>query len=330
MDFFESRGIKLKVERQERVFPESDKAIDILDALRAELKKNKVRVLYNREVSNIIISDNKVKGIKIIGESDLLCKAVILCTGGVSYGATGSTGEGLKITQGLGHKIVDLRPGLIGLMTRDKYPKLLQGLPLKNIRLTFSEGKKKIVSDIGELIFTDFGISGPLVLTLSGKVIDWLKEKKRVYCYIDLKPALSESQIDKRFLREFKAHPKQSIKIYFKGMLPQRLIDIFLEIAEINPEKIVSQITQQERRRLVTLLKGLAVEISKPRPINMAMVTRGGVSLKEINPRTMESRLIKGLYFAGEIIDVDADTGGFNLQAAFSTGYLAGLSTSGL
>jgi hypothetical protein len=328
IDFFESRGVKLKVERQQRVFPESDKAIDILDVLRQALKENKVKILYNREFSDIIIDDNKVAGIKIRGEKDISCSSVILCTGGISYASTGSSGEGLRIAQRLGHKIVDLRPGLIGLMTKDKYPKLLQGLALKNIRITFSNGKKKIASEIGELMFTDFGISGPLVLALSGQVVDWLREYKKVTAFIDLKPALSSAQIDTKFLREFKANPKKSIQCFLRSMLPQRLIDVFLEKTDIEGEKTVSQITLQERKKLLILFKALEVEISKPRPINMAMITKGGVSLKEINPKTMESRLIEGLYFAGEIIDADADTGGFNLQAAFSTGYLAGESAA--
>ena len=324
MDFFERRGVKLKTERQQRVFPESDKAIDILDALRRELTKNKVKIIYNSKVDNIILSNNKITSIKIIGKKSILCSSVILCTGGVSYAATGSSGEGLEIAEELGHKVVSLRPGLIGLMTKDKYPKLLQGLPLKNIRITFSNGKKKIISEIGELMFTDFGISGPLVLTLSGQVVDWLKEGKKVMAFIDLKPALSNAQIDAKFLREFKASPKKGIKYFLRSMLPQRLIDVFLELSAIKPDKTVSQITLEERKKLLTLFKALPVEIFKSRPINMAMITKGGISLKEINPRTMESRLIEGLYFAGEIIDVDADTGGFNLQSAFSTGYLAG------
>ena len=324
MNFFENRGVKLKTERQQRVFPVSDKAMDILDVLRRELKKNKVKIQYNLEVENIIIRNNKVEGIEVKGKKNILCDAIILSTGGVSYVSTGSSGEGLKMAKQLGHKLISLRPGLIGLMAKDKYPRLLQGLPLKNIRITFSEGKKKITSEIGELMFTDFGISGPLVLTLSGPVVDSLKAGKKVSAFIDLKPALSEKQIDARFLREFKASPKKSIKYFLRGMLPLRLIDIFLDMSDINPDKTVSQITQQERRKLLLLFKALPLEISKPRPINMAMITKGGISLKEINPRTMESRFIKRLYFAGEIIDVDANTGGFNLQAAFSTGYLAG------
>ena len=327
MEFFESRGIKLKTERQQRVFPVSDKAINILDGLRRELTKNRVKIYYNSEVTDII-KDNKVYSIKIIGKKDILCEAVIICTGGVSYAATGSSGEGLKMAEELGHKVVSLRPGLIGLMTKDKYPKLLQGLPLKNIRITFSDGKKKVISEIGELMFTDFGISGPLVLTLSGQVVDWFKKGKKIMAFIDLKPALSNAQIDAKFLREFKISPKKGIKYFLRSMLPQRLIDVFLDLSGIEPDKTVSQVTLQERKKLLVLFKTLPIEISRPRPINMAMITKGGISLKEINPKTMESRLVEGLYLAGEIIDVDADTGGFNLQAAFSTGYLAGESAA--
>ena len=328
MNFFEDRGVKLKTERQRRVFPVSDKAIDILDALKKELKKNGVKVHYNLEFENIIIKDNKVKGIEVKGKKNILCDAIILSTGGVSYASTGSSGEGLKMAERLGHKLISLRPGLIGLMTKDKYPRLLQGMPLKNIRITFSNGKKKVTSEIGEFMFTDFGISGPLVLTLSGMVVDWLKAGKKVSAYIDFKPALSEEQIDARFLRELKVNPKKSIKNFLKGMLPLRLIDVFLEMSDINTDKTAGQVTQRERRKLLFLFKALPLKISRPRPINMAMITKGGISLKEINPKTMESRRIKRLYFAGEIIDVDANTGGFNLQAAFSTGYLAGESAA--
>jgi predicted Rossmann fold flavoprotein len=228
----------------------------------------------------------------------------------------------------LGYQIVKTRPGLVPLETKQKYPKLLEGLTLKNIRLKFSDGKRQIMSEIGELIFTSFGISGPLVLTLSGQIVDWLGEFKNVFVEIDLKPALTEDQLDARLLREFKTNSKKTLKNTLKSLLPQKLISVFFEIAKINPEKKVSQVTQQERQNLASLLKGLRLDILKSRPIEEAMVTRGGVYLKDIDPRTMESRLIKGLYFAGEMIDIDADTGGFNLQAAFSTGYLAGESAA--
>jgi predicted Rossmann fold flavoprotein len=205
---------------------------------------------------------------------------------------------------------------------------MLEGLTLKNIRLRFKSAEKQIESAIGELLFTHFGISGPLVLSLSGQIADWLKDNNPVYVEIDLKPALSKEQLRGRLLREFKINSKKVIKNTLKNLLPKRLVDVFIEMAKITPDRKVSQITKEKRESLVSLLKGWRLDITKSRPIEEAMITRGGVSLKDINPRTMESRLIKGLYFCGEMIDVDADTGGFNLQAAFSTGYLAGESAA--
>lgn len=328
IDFFEKRGLKLKIERQLRVFPESDSSQSIIEILEEELFKNNVRIIFNSRLDEIIVKDNKVEKIKLKDGDFIECDVVILATGGISYTATGSTGEGLKMAEGLGHRLKELRPGLIPLVTKESYPKLLEGLALKNIRIIFSDGKKKIVSEIGELLFTDFGISGPLVLTLSGQVVDLLKQSKNVYIDIDLKPALTIEKIEARILREIKCSPKKTIKNMLKDFLPLRMINIFLEISRVDPEKIVSYLTQEERKKLAHLFKSMRLNITGPRPINFAMITRGGISLKDINPRTMESRLVKGLYFAGEILDIDADTGGFNLQAAFSTGYLAGQSAA--
>ncbi|HDP16280.1 MAG TPA: aminoacetone oxidase family FAD-binding enzyme [Candidatus Omnitrophica bacterium] len=256
------------------------------------------------------------------------CERLILATGGSSYGFTGSTGEAFDMVKKAGHHIVPLRPGLVPLETKERYPALLEGLTIKNIRLKFTDGKKQIVSDIGELLFTRSGISGPLVLSLSGKISDWLNEHKKVYAEIDLKPALSLEKIEDRLLREFRANPGKIIKNTLKELLPQRMVGLFIKLAQVPEDKNVSQITQKERKDLAGLFKTMRLEIKRTMSIKEAMVTKGGVSLKDIDPRTMESRIIKGLYFAGEMIDVDADTGGFNLQAAFSTGYLAGESAS--
>jgi len=328
INFFEKRGLKLKVERQLRVFPVTDKSNSVLEALKKELQKNKVKIIYKSTMKDILIRDNKVKGVVLADGRVVSCDKLILATGGVSYSFTGSTGEGLEIAGRLGHSLVGLRPGLVPLETRQKYVKGLEGLTLKNIRLKFSDGQRQIVSEIGELLFTGFGISGPLVLTLSGQIVDWLSENKHVYIEIDLKPALSREQLNARLLREFALNSKKTLKNTLKNLLPQRLIACFIDIAKLNPDKKVSQVTKPERESLISLLKGLHLDIVKPRPIEEAMITRGGISLKDINPATMESRRIKGLYFAGEMLDVDADTGGFNLQAAFSTGYLAGESAS--
>lgn len=328
INFFEKRGLKLKVERQQRVFPVTDKAVSVMEALKKELLANKVKIIYRAQLKDIVIQDNRVKGSILSDGRFLAADRIILATGGISYGFTGSTGEGLEIAKKLGHTITPLRPGLVPLETRQKFPKLLEGLTLKNIRLKFSDGEKEIISETGELLFTDFGISGPLVLTLSGEIVDWVNGARHVYVEIDLKPALTKEQLNARLLREFKLNSKKTIKNALKNILPQRLIAIFLEITKINPDKKVSFISLAERQNFISLLKSFRLDILRPRPIEQAMVTRGGISLKEINPRTMESRLIKGLYFVGEMIDVDADTGGFNLQAAFSTGYLAGESSA--
>jgi len=328
MDFFESRGLSLKVERQERVFPVSDCSASVLDVLKKELEKNKVNVVYKAQVMALALESGAIKGVELIGGSSLSADKVILATGGASYAFTGSSGEGLRIVGGLGHKVTSLRPGLVPLKTAQKWVKDLEGLTLRNIRLTFSDGKKEIVSEIGELMFTGFGISGPLVLTLSGRIVDWLGEKKSVSVEIDLKPALSEQQLDARLLREFSATPRKSIRNVLKELLPLRLVDCFLGLTKIDQDKQAAQVTRQEREIMVKLLKGFRLDISGSLALEEAMVTRGGVSLKEIDPRTMESRKIKGLYLCGELIDIDADTGGFNLQAAFSTGYLAGESAA--
>ena len=328
IDFFQQRGLKLKVERQLRVFPETDRAASILDILKKELIKSGVRLVYKAKAVDLLVSGGKVKAVRLENGVHFPCDRIILATGGASYSFTGSDASGIDIARRAGHKIVPLRPGLVPLDVQENYPKRLEGLSLRNIRLKFSDGNTQIVSEIGELVFTASGISGPLVITLSGRVIDMLEQNKNVFVEIDLKPALSIEQLDNRLLREFKAGAKKSIKNALKELLPLNLIKVFIEASGIDLLKKCSQITQKEREKIVSLLKGFRMSISGPRPIEEGMVTRGGVSLKEINPRTYESRLIKGLYFCGEMIDIDADTGGFNLQAAFSTGYLAGESAA--
>jgi len=326
--FFEERGLKLKVERQKRVFPQSDRSSSILKVLENELIKAGVQVVFRSEVVDLIVSSGQVKGVRLENGRNILCDRVILASGGASYSFTGSDASGINIARKLGHAIVPLQAGLIPLDVKQNYVKKLEGLTLRNIKLRFSDAERQIVSEIGELIFTASGISGPLVITLSGKVIDLFAPGKTVFVDIDLKPALSIQQLDARLLREFKLNSKKSIKNMLKELLPLRLIMVFTEAAGIDPLKKCSQIRQEEREKIISWLKGFRLEVSGPRPIEEGMVTRGGVSLKQINPRTMESRLIKGLYFCGEMMDVDADTGGFNLQAAFSTGYLAGESAA--
>jgi len=328
MEFFEKRGLKLKVERQQRVFPVSDKADSILRVLREELQKNKVRVYYKVSVKDIITEAGRVKAVELNDGRIIYADRVVLATGGLSYSFTGSSGDGIELARKLGHNIVALRAGLVPLEVKQSYVSLLDGLTLKNVRLKFISDGKQIISEIGELLFTRQGVSGPLVLSLSGRIIDWLEEKKNVKLKIDLKPALSYEQLDKRLLRDFQNNPKKSIKNVLKGLIPLRLVEVFVKLLGIAPDRKANQITQDERRKIILVLKNLEFDIKCGLPLEEAMVTRGGVSLKDINPRTMESRIIKGLYFAGEMIDVDADTGGFNLQAAFSTGYLAGESAA--
>ncbi len=328
MRFFEERGVPLKIERQERVFPVSDRSACILEVLKKELEKQNVTVHYKSAVKDILVANNQALGVSLENGERLKADAVILATGGISYAFTGSTGDGQRIAEKFGHTIIPLRAGLVPLDTKESYPKELEGLTLKNIRITFTSAKKEIEADVGELMFTATGISGPLGSTESGRVNDLLAEQRRVYAVIDLKPGLTVEQLEARLLREFKANTRMSIRTILRGLLPLRLIDTFIHILKIDSQKQASHVTLAERRNIVRLLKGFTLEIKSTQPIEEAMVTRGGVSLKEIDPRTMGSRRVKELYFAGEIIDIDADTGGFNLQAAFSTGYLAGESAA--
>lgn len=329
--FFEERGLKLKVERQQRVFPVSDMAGSVVEVLRNELVRNKVRIITGVRVKDILAADKKVKGVLLEDNEFFPADKVILATGGVSYSFTGSTGEGINIARKLGHTIVTFKAGLVPVELKQPYIKYLEGLALKNTRVTISsllptgEGRVRVLeSPIGELLFTRFGVSGPLILSLSGQIGDWLAQDKKVFIEIDLKPGLSQEQLNGRLLREFKSTPKKRLKNVLKEVLPQRLIEVFVDILKLDAEKNVSHITQNERQNMVFLLKRFRLDVKGLRPIEEGFVTRGGISLKEVNPRTMESRIIKDLYFSGEMLDIDADTGGFNLQAAFSTGYLAG------
>jgi len=328
MRFFEERGLRLKIERQLRVFPQADRAQNVLEVLKKELRRQRVRLLCDCRLKDIILRENEFKAVFLAGGRLINADRLILATGGASYAFTGSTGEGIELAARLGHRVNALKPGLVGLETREKFCRALEGLVLKNIRLIFSNGKGGLVSEIGELLFTGYGISGPLVLSLSAKIVDWLYEGKSVNAKIDLKPALSVEQLNSRLLREFKNKRKSALKNILKEFLPQKMAPVFLGICAVAPDKTANQVTQRERMAIAGFFKALPLHILRSRPLEEAMVTRGGVSVRDISPRTMESRVVKGLYFAGEMIDVDADTGGFNLQAAFSTGYLAGESAA--
>ncbi len=324
-DFFTSRGLRLKTERQNRVFPESDMAADVVKVLEKSLDNKNIELILNTKVTDILVENSTVTGVVLDSHRKIIVKKVILATGGVSFPRTGSTGDGFRLVKKLSHKVTQLRPGLVALVSKDKWVRSLQGLTLKNVKVIFSQKNKRVESCVGELLFTHFGISGPLVLDLSNRVNSWL-DTQGVSATIDLKPGLRKEQLESKFLRE--TNGKKEIKSFLRLLLPLRLVDVFIYRCNLDPHKKISQITKKERQAIVNLLKALDFKIVSTLGLDKGMVTCGGVSLKEIDPRTMQSKLINGLYFAGEIIDVDAVSGGYNLQAAFSTGFLAGESAS--
>lgn len=324
MDLLESMGVPVKIEHGNRVFPVSDKSSDVIKGLQRYVEKKGVDIWLNARVKNVLVEDDTVKGIVLYDGRQVSADRVILATGGLSYPSTGSTGDGYTIARKLGHTIVPLVPSLVPLEIKEEWPKRLQGLSLKNVRLVARDKDKCFFDQQGEMLFTHFGISGPLVLTLSRYVLDHKLDD--ISLILDLKPALSEQQLDNRIQRDFLRYNNKQFKNALDDLLPQKLISVIVDLSQIAPEKPVHQITRDERHRLVNLLKGLKMHVSGLRSFKEAVITRGGISVKEIDSKTMESKLVKGLYFAGEIIDVDALTGGYNLQIAFSTGYLAGIS----
>jgi predicted Rossmann fold flavoprotein len=325
----EANGVKTKVERGGRIFPESDKSSDVIRALTKNAEKAGVNIALNTRVKAVKKIENGFDIEFYSNPQSIPSKydAVIICTGGKSYSSTGSTGDGYEFARCFGHTIVELKPSLTGLCTNEQWVSDLQGLTLKNVQLTAYRNGKKIYSDMGEMLFTHFGVSGPLVLTLSGHIAD---DPIGVLLSIDLKPALSEKTLDRRILSDFDKHKHKLLKNALVDLLPSRMISVIINQSGISAEKSVDEITAIERAALLKALKSLQLTVSGTPPIHQAIVTRGGVSVKEIDPRTMESKLVKGLYFAGEVIDCDAQTGGYNLQIAFSTGYLAGSSTNDL
>ncbi len=325
----EANGVKTKVERGGRIFPESDKSSDVIRALTKNAEKAGVNIALNTRVKAVKKIENGFDIEFYSNPQSIPSKydAVIICTGGKSYSSTGSTGDGYELARCFGHTIVELKPSLTGLCTNEQWVSDLQGLTLKNVQLTAYRNGKKIYSDMGEMLFTHFGVSGPLVLTLSGHIAD---DPIGVLLSIDLKPALSEKTLDRRILSDFDKHKHKLLKNALVDLLPSRMISVIINQSGISAEKSVDEITAIERAALLKALKSLQLTVSGTPPIHQAIVTRGGVSVKEIDPRTMESKLVKGLYFAGEVIDCDAQTGGYNLQIAFSTGYLAGSSANDL
>lgn len=328
MAFFEELGVPVKVERGKRVFPQSDKASDIVDALHGFIKKSGCRMLHGRAES-LLIEDGAVRGVKLEDGRVLKSKAVIICTGGMSYPRTGSTGDGYKFARQAGHTVMPLRPSLVPIETVEEWPRDLQGLSLRNVTLEVRDTKlkKSVFKELGEMLFTHFGVSGPLVLSASAHMRDMATLNSAGYkLRIDLKPALTLEQLDKRLQRDLAKYANRNFINSLGDLLPSKLIPVFVQLSGIPAQTKSNQITRQQRLAAVTLLKGLELTAKSFRPIEEAVVTSGGVKLSEINPSTMESKLVKGLYFAGEVIDADAYTGGFNLQIAFSTGYTAGTS----
>jgi len=323
IDFFEKMGLRLKVERGNRVFPESDNARDVVDALLKYASAQNVHFHYQTKVDEILVKDGRVTGVVLSDGTDRNLDAVILATGGLSYPGTGSTGDGHRMVQKLGHTITPLKPSLVPLTVKEEWVRDLQGLSLKNTAIKLVDRKGNIIySDFGEMMFTHFGVSGPVILSASRHILKY--GYKDVFLSIDLKPALSEEKLDNRIQRDFGKFSRKMFKNSLDELLPNLLIPVIVRLSGIPSEKPVNQVTRAERQKLVYLLKNLTCEITGSRSFDEAIVTAGGVSVKEIDPKTMESKLIRGLYFAGEIMDVDAYTGGFNLTIAFSTGYTAG------
>jgi len=327
INFFESNGLRLKTERQGRVFPITDSAVSIVNTLARSAANERIRILYNNRVGDIKKSGRHfvIDGSR---RSRIFAQKAILATGGASYRGTGSRGDGFRIAKRFGHTICPLVPALVPLKTAEPWVKELQGLALKNVRITFRAGKKKVSSGIGEILITHFGISGPLVLDLSAHAAALLIDNNTLSLEIDLKPALDIQRLTERLLRDFSSSGKSLIKNVLKGLMPQRLIPVFMKLSDLEASKTASHVTKKERDSILRLLKAIPLTITGTLGIESAMVTGGGVSTKEIDPRTMESRRLPGLYFAGEIIDGCAPSGGYNLQQAFSTGYLAGRSAA--
>lgn len=321
---FERLGVRTKVERGGRVFPVSDHSSDVIQALRGEMDRLGVNVHLRAEVKNLIIDERAAKGVTLSDGRKVYGDAVIVATGGISYPSTGSTGDGYRFAGKCGHKVTELSPSLVPMEVKEWYAGELMGLSLRNIEIRITDGKKKLYQEFGEMLFTHYGVTGPVILSASSIVGNRLKDKE-LTLHIDLKPALTEEQLDKRVLREFEANHNRQFKNAVDSLFPAKLRPVMVELSGIPEEKKVHEITKEERLRFVRLIKDFTMTLTGLRGYNEAIITKGGVSVKEIDPGTMESKLVKGLYFAGEVLDLDAVTGGYNLQIAWSTGYLAGM-----
>ena len=322
IDFFENEGLATKIERGNRVFPVSDHSSDVIRTLSEAMRKRGVQIHLNQKVEKVLQKDGTFDGIVLEDGKIVKGDSCIIATGGLSYPSTGSTGDGYRWAEALGHKVTEQSPGLVPLEAKESWVKALQGLSLRNVNVTVLDGRKKYYEEFGELLFTHFGVSGPTVISASSIVGQMLK-KKELTLTIDLKPALSEEQLDKRLLRDFEEQKNKQFKNALGGLFPSKLIPVMVELSGILPEKQVNAISKEERRSLVHLIKNFAMTLTGIRGYNEAIITRGGVSVREIDPGTMESKKVKNLYFAGEVLDLDAVTGGYNLQIAWSTGYMA-------
>ncbi len=328
--FEDDFGVPIKVERGERVFPVSDKSSDVINGLVRKLKSLGVSINLNANVKSVVIKDEKAVGITLSDNPKKVIEAdnVIVATGGFSYQLTGSTGDGYKIAKDTGHEVTDILPALVPLTVKEDFAKDLQGLALKNVKVTFFSGNKELYSEFGEMLFTHFGVSGPVVLSASSYLTKKISNKENITMKIDLKPALSFEVLDDRILREFSEYINKDFRNCLDKLLPKSLIPVIISLSGINPYKKVNEITKSERKILADILKGLTLTVTGTRGFNEAIITQGGVNVKDINPGTMESKHIKSLFFVGEVLDIDALTGGFNLQIAWSTGYLAGISVT--
>ena len=324
-DFFEEQGLRLKVERGRRVFPASDKSSDVIKALGNALKKLEVKIRLRTRVDRVLTENDIVCGVRLSDGECLNADKVILATGGVSYKSTGSDGSGFAMAEKLGHQVTKLRPGLVGMCTKEAWARDMQGLTLKNVAVSIGkkQGKKPLYEDFGELLFTHYGVSGPMILSASSRLGDEL-EKEDLYIKIDLKPALSKEQLDSRILRDFEERKNADLSNAMVHLLPKSMIPVMLHVCGLDPAKKVNEVTRGEREQLVKGMKEFPLTLNGLRDIQEAIITRGGVTVKEVDPSTMESKIVKNLYLAGEMLDLDALTGGYNLQIAWSTGYLAG------
>ena len=325
MEMFESLGVRLKTERGNRVFPESDRAMDVVDAMARLIKRKNIKLVTGKTVKDTKEKNGKVESVVLSDGKEIKADAVIIATGGASYQRTGSTGDGYRLAEKLGHKITPLKPSLIGLEIQEDFVSKLKGLSLRNVAINvYGKKNKKIYDDFGEMEFTDYGVDGPIIKSASCIMRDLSKESYKIS--LDLKPALDHEKLDKRVQRDFQKYINKRFENSLSDLLPSKMIPVVVELSGIDPATPVNSITKEERRNLVDTIKNIELHVKRYRPMEEAIVTSGGVKTSEINSSTMESKLVEGLYFAGEVIDVDAYTGGFNLQIAFSTGYLAGMS----